>query len=322
MQTGMMKTIWPKTTGILLLLLLCTPVAAKKLYKYQDENGIWHFSDVPPKTDLPVEVKNARVDPKPRLTMRKLGPDQKPVYQFENRLHGPMELEIVLQDAVNVIADPALPERFLLEPRATARLLSLRAAESTEGWSYRISFRWIPGDPTATQSADTRYLPPFPANQVFWVTQGFADSTTHTSPDSEYAVDIGMPVGTPVLAARSGIVMDVEDDFFGGGQDREKFGNRANVIRIWHEDGTMAVYAHLELDSIVVRPGSVVLTGQQIARSGNTGFTSGPHLHFAIQRNVGMQLQSLPFVFMAGTNMGIRPDQKIQLKGHQLEQSE
>jgi murein DD-endopeptidase MepM/ murein hydrolase activator NlpD len=47
----------------------------------------------------------------------------------------------------------------------------------------------------------------------------------------------------------------------------------------------MAVYAHLQLDSIRVQPGRVVLMGEQIARSGNTGFSSGPHLHFAVQRN-------------------------------------
>jgi murein DD-endopeptidase MepM/ murein hydrolase activator NlpD len=64
---------------------------------------------------------------------------------------------------------------------------------------------------------------------------------------------------------------------------------------VLHEDGTMAVYAHLQPESVIVRPGQRVNTGQRLGASGNTGFSTGPHLHFALQVNRGMELVSIPF---------------------------
>jgi murein DD-endopeptidase MepM/ murein hydrolase activator NlpD len=97
------------------------------------------------------------------------------------------------------------------------------------------------------------------------------------------------------LAARGGVVMQVESDFEKAGLNLEKYGGRANFVRILHDDGTMGLYAHLDLDGVLVRVGQRVHTGQQIGRSGNTGFTTGPHLHFAVQVNRGMRLLSIPF---------------------------
>jgi len=57
----------------------------------------------------------------------------------------------------------------------------------------------------------------------------------------------------------------------------------------------MGLYAHLRPEGVLVRAGQRVRTGQTIGLSGNTGFTSGPHLHFAVQVNRGMTLVSLPF---------------------------
>jgi len=75
----------------------------------------------------------------------------------------------------------------------------------------------------------------------------------------------------------------------------------ANLIRVLHDDGTMAVYAHLQRDGAVVAPEQRVRTGQHIGWSGNTGFSTGPHLHFAVQVNRGMRLVSLPFRMEEGS---------------------
>jgi murein DD-endopeptidase MepM/ murein hydrolase activator NlpD len=91
------------------------------------------------------------------------------------------------------------------------------------------------------------------------------------------------------------VVMQVENDFAKAGLNRERYGGRANFIRILHDDGTMALYAHLREEGALVRVGQRVRAGQQIGLSGNTGFTTGPHLHFVIQVNRGMKLESLPF---------------------------
>ena len=90
--------------------------------------------------------------------------------------------------------------------------------------------------------------------------------------------------------------MQVEDDFEGAGLDQEKFASRANHVRVLHADGTMGVYAHLQPESVTLGPGQRVRVGQRIGASGNTGFSTGPHLHFALQRNRGMELESIPFV--------------------------
>lgn len=78
-------------------------------------------------------------------------------------------------------------------------------------------------------------------------------------------------------------------------------------MRILHDDGTIAVYAHLNRNSIRVRPGERVRAGQYIADSGNTGLSSGPHLHFAVQRNAGMRIEALPVEFEGPNSRSIVP---------------
>jgi murein DD-endopeptidase MepM/ murein hydrolase activator NlpD len=96
------------------------------------------------------------------------------------------------------------------------------------------------------------------------------------------------------LAARPGTVIGVAAGFREGGQDAA-LSRRANFIRILHDDGSMALYAHLQEDGVEVVPGEQVGLGQRIGLTGNTGYTSGPHLHFAVQLNAGMRLVSIPF---------------------------
>jgi len=84
-------------------------------------------------------------------------------------------------------------------------------------------------------------------------------------------------------------------------------GEAANIIRIVHDDGTLSLYAHLNWNSIRVKPGDRVKAGQYIADSGNTGFTSGPHLHFSVQRNAGLEIESLPVVFKGASFDSVVP---------------
>ena len=97
--------------------------------------------------------------------------------------------------------------------------------------------------------------------------------------------DIRTHVTTTVLAARDGVVMEIA-----AGDPRS-----GTSVRVLHDDGSMAVYAHLQAGSIPVSVGERVDAGQRIAHSGNTGFSTAPHLHFAVQANAGMQLRSIPF---------------------------
>jgi len=139
------------------------------------------------------------------------------------------------------------------------------------------------------------------------VTQAYPVAATHRTLDSKFAVDVAMPVGTDIFAARGGVVFDVTSSNFRSGLDIQRDGPSANIVRVLHDDGTYAIYAHLNWNSIRVRPGDEVETGEYIADSGNTGFSSGPHLHFAVQRNTGMKIESLPVVFKGQNSGGVVP---------------
>jgi murein DD-endopeptidase MepM/ murein hydrolase activator NlpD len=96
----------------------------------------------------------------------------------------------------------------------------------------------------------------------------------------KFAYDFGMPVGTPILAARSGTVYSVRDGHTRGGND-PRLRSRANEVVVVHADATFATYGHLR-PGIGVRVGQRVETGTLLGYSGNTGYTDGPHLHFEV----------------------------------------
>jgi murein DD-endopeptidase MepM/ murein hydrolase activator NlpD len=217
---------------------------------------------------------------------------------ISNRVAGPIEIELLFTHAENVNASPPLPLRRVIAGESEQRIADIRSIDVHRAGGFAVEFRAVPGDPSAVPD-DTVYR--LPVEHAEWrIDQGFGGGFSHTDPQSRHAIDIALVEGTPVLAAREGIVMQVEDDFEGAGLNREKFGARANHVRVLHADGTMAVYAHLQLESVGVRVGSRVRRGQRLGLSGNTGFSTGPHLHFALQVNLGMKLVSIPFAMQDG----------------------
>ncbi len=292
----------------LLLPAAPTPGWAKRIYSYRDENGVLHFTDKKPNTEAEVAERVVRVEEEPPVSVREEGPPEDRRYYFFNHWHGPVEVAIEFTEAENVASEPPLPTRFVIHEFGEQHLLTVRRESEVLGFRYALRFSAVPGDSRAEPDHDHLYRVPFRAGERFFIGQGFGGETTHTDEQSHYALDISMPEGSSVLAARGGQVMNVEADFFGAGMNLERFGGRANQVRILHEDGTMALYAHLQLESVVVRPGQRVVAGEVLGRSGNTGYSSGPHLHFAIQRNAGGKLVSLPFRFADGTAAGRAPE--------------
>lgn len=300
--------------GILSGILASTGIQAGDVYKWQDEDGIWHFSSTPPNEDEQYTMLNMPVENNPLATLRKLGTEHEPEYSAINHTWGPVELLIELHDAENVVTDPPLPASFMVPGQAEARLLNIRAIDPHQGFSYRLSYNQMIGPPLEALPPEFDYYPPFPKGMQFPISQGFDNDVTHREVPNQYAIDIVMPIGTPVLAARGGTVIELEQGFRGGGQGK-KFLTRANLIRILHDDGTMAVYAHLQTNSARVRRGAKVKQGDWIANSGNTGFSSGPHLHFVVQLNAGMSLQSVPFRFVALDGQTMTPENRIMIDG-------
>jgi len=297
------------------LCLTALPTLAKNIYKYQDENGIWHFTDRTPDEEQEFETVFMEREPEPRIRMRKEGPDSNPVYILFNDFWGPVEIELKITDEVNVMTEPELPARFVLPGQSERILVGVGALDTRQGFSYRLHMSSVPGPPQSHIPQNIVIHPPFSAGETYFISQGFNGSKTHHTPDSIHAIDIVMPVGTEILSVRDGVVMDVEEDFNRGGANMKEYADKANHVRILHDDGTMALYAHLDLASVSVRPGARVRAGQKIARSGNTGFTTGPHLHFALQQNVGMEMQSVPFRFHLPDGGNAEPGEKQLLSG-------
>lgn len=315
MLTSSRPTAPRRTTGA--ALALCAALAAgvhdagaKKLYDYFDEHGHRQYSDRPPDAGAVIDglqVRQLTVErPSLQLELLTRGGDAGKRHLLINRYHGPVELRLSLAAARNVSAEPPLPLRLLVPGAGEWPLLTLRQSAPDRPWDYELRARAMLGDSRARHRPTRPYQVPFPRGLRFPITQAFHGAATHTRPDTLYAVDIAMPVGTPVLAARDGVVMEVADDFFGAGRHR-RYLQRANRIRILHDDGTMAVYAHLRLESARVAPGSRVTAGRHIADAGNSGYSTGPHLHFAVQRNADMTLQSVPFAFAGRAGRPLLP---------------
>lgn len=180
-------------------------------------------------------------------------------------------------------------------------VLQLRKVISNRLSRDSYEFNWIPGDKNAKHDNQYRYAKPFAADRDYRVVQGFNGNFSHSGA-SRYAVDFAMPVGTPIHAAREGVVIDVESENWRGGASR-RYAKYANFIVILHEDGTTGEYYHLKQNGVVVAVGDEVKAGQLIGYSGNTGFSSLPHLHFAVYkaRSHG-QYQSLPIQFNTPLN--------------------
>jgi len=283
----------------ILLLLHSLNAIGQKLYKFQDKQGIWHFTDKPSasiQSDVKVEVRQIKAAPKQLIWLLQSGEERHPQFYIRNDYAGPVEVEVDFSERDNVRATPDLPKRFVIEPGKSDTLFNVGGINELESWRLALKYRYVIGKPLANYSSTISYWPPIAPGQSFQISQAFDGSFSHTDEQNKYAVDIVMPVGTPVYAARSGIVLEAEDDFFKGGNNKA-YSSKANNIRILHDDGSMAVYAHLELEKTQVYPGLAVMAGQLIGYSGNTGFTSGPHLHFAVQINKGMELVSVPFTF-------------------------
>lgn len=124
---------------------------------------------------------------------------------------------------------------------------------------------------------DSAYVLPFPAGESYVVSQSYCNrSGGHRN---RIAYDFKMPLGAPITAARDGVVEAVVDRYVDG--DLKRGHNNRVIVR--HEDRSVAWYAHLRHESIVVQPGDSVAAGQLIAECGNTGNTGNlPHLHFEV----------------------------------------
>lgn len=273
------------------LAISCGHAGATTIYKYTDAYGVTSYTDRPThgaKVLVFADRMTERLDQQVHLDINKQAGIT--TFSARNELYGPVEVELRLSNLGNVRPGVPAVVRRVLPARSNIALATLVAQKPGQALRYSQAFHYSLGNP-AMVAVGYRYPLPW-VGGPFRLTQGPNGTFSHFGPKSRYAMDIAMPVGTQIIAARGGTVVKVENDQGSGGANPS-----GNFVRILHDDGTMGVYLHLMKGSVSVREGQHVAVGTPLARSGNTGNSTGPHLHFVVQRNVGLGLQSIPFQF-------------------------
>lgn len=173
----------------------------------------------------------------------------------------------ILTNQIVVVAAKAVNQKIVV--------LSVENANQSYKVSYK--YKYNIGDATIT-NYDSLYAYdlPFQKGNSFKIFQGYNGALSHKN---EYALDFTMPIGTPVVCARDGLVTAVVDN-----NDKTCASPSCmqynNYITIFHSDGTYAKYTHIDTDGARVKVGQQVSKGTVIALSGNIGYSTGPHLHF------------------------------------------
>lgn len=302
----MMNNLLLKKFVLFLLLIISTTAIAETVYKYKNAQGKWVFSDQPPPDSDDFEEKEYKTKTEkveqPQVFIRELA--DKRILMVKNPFYAPIEVEI------NSPFCSAQKQHLVVPARQT----SVGCETVNSDLQANVRYRWALGAPTA-QSDGSTYAIPMKAGLERRITQSFRGRFSHSQEPSLYAVDIAMPVGTDIAAARSGIVVFVKDDYHMGGST-QFFLDKANYVRILHDDGTFADYAHILMGTATVKPGEQVKTGDVIARSGSSGFSTGPHLHFVIRRNTGFNYQSVKFVFVTDKGRAFTPQAGMMVQGY------
>jgi murein DD-endopeptidase MepM/ murein hydrolase activator NlpD len=122
------------------------------------------------------------------------------------------------------------------------------------------------------------YHLPFQKGSKILVVQAAYSNLSHKG---EIALDFKIKMGTTICAARSGIVTASYGQSNIGGNNMKYIGDGNHVI-IQHSDGSQAMYWHLQYKGALVNVGDTIQAGQVIGKSGNTGLSAFPHLHFEV----------------------------------------
>lgn len=229
------------------------------------------------------------------------------IVQNEN----PYDITLTLKLAgENYRTSMRVPLQKVYPPHSTTAALKIYRVDKNKSVSIRTNFAWFMGDIDARHNDAYIYALPYRRGQAFRLGQGPNGAFSHSG-RSRYAVDFVMPVGTPVYAAREGVVISTKDDSDQGGSSK-KYMESANYVIIRHDDGTFGEYAHLMKNGVSVDVGDYVRKSERIGQSGNTGYSSGPHLHFMVTRTLkDGSTQSVPFRFRSARGIISQPKEGL-----------
>lgn len=235
----------------------------------------------------------------------------KQLIQAQNSGPAPIWAIVNLHDPVNAKIDRPSPIAVVVPPGETITIATVTGTVPGQQFRIATNFKFTIGTPDVVQSPGTTYLLPFQNGQQVTIGQVVGGKiTTHNSPASKYAVDFTVPIGTPIVAARKGMVVDIDQNYSEGGADPLL---KANHVLILHEDGTLGLYSHLAQSRIPLTLGQPVEAGELIGYSGNTGYSTGPHLHFVVLANTRTSDGSAQYMSQEVKFVNDAPVQEVQL---------
>ncbi|GGC67826.1 M23 family metallopeptidase [Hoyosella rhizosphaerae] len=170
-------------------------------------------------------------------------------------------------------------------PAGTVQVLNVARALDPAAYTQQLATaQRFTDERAAREAALRRPLFALPTIGVLTSTFGQRWGTLHGG------IDIAAPIGTPIVAAGDGEVIDS--------------GPAAGFglwVRIRHDDGTVTVYGHNDTNMVSV--GQRVQAGQQIATVGNRGFSTGPHVHFEVWINGDQKIDPIGWLASKGVEV-------------------
>lgn len=219
-------------------------------------------------------------------------------FYASNRAVVPAWISISMETFENLTSEEDFPFAIAVSPQTDRLFLfTISPVDISRSRSYRYRYSATVGDPSSAHHDDSYlYLFPYAHGTKHRITQGYNGSFSHFG-ENQYALDFDLDEGTEIYAARGGIVAEVKEDSRIGGTS-SRYANYGNYIRIAHDDGTFGNYVHLRYGGAEVEEGDIIEAGQFIGYSGNTGLSSGPHLHFDVRvPQTDGTMQSIPVRF-------------------------